>query len=208
MVSPGIRGKVGTMKRLFPAFCALFAVTSGAAADGYRFDNVHSQVQFRVDHLGFTLSEGEFHDLRGGFRFDRNDWSKSSCDVQISIASLDLDDDAWNRKLLAADWFDVAAYPEMRFRCLQVLQHDAEHGRIDGELTLRGVTRAVALDLRFNRAAIHKYSLKYTAGFTATTTIRRSDFGMLKYIPEIGDEIAIRLDIEGQREGAKRERKK
>ena len=113
-----------------------------------------------------------------------------------------------NRKLLAADWFDVAAYPEMRFRCLQVLQHDAEHGRIDGELTLRGVTRAVALDLRFNRAAIHKYSLKYTAGFTATTTIRRSDFGMLKYIPEIGDEIAIRLDIEGQREGAKRERKK
>jgi polyisoprenoid-binding protein YceI len=96
----------------------------------------------------------------------------------------------------------------MRYRCLKVERIDEHHGRIDGELTLRGVTRPVVLDLRFIRAAIHKYSLKYTAGFMATTTIRRSDFGMVKYLPEIGDDIHIRLDIEGQREGAKRERKK
>ncbi len=196
------------MRILLPALLALFAVTSASAADSYRFDTVHSQVQFRVSHLGFSESEGEFHDLRGGFRFDRDDWSKSSCDVTIGIASLDLDDEAWNRKLLESDWFDGARHPDMRFRCLQVTQKDEHHGRIDGELTLRGITRPVSLDLQFNRAAIHKYSLKYTAGFSATTMIRRSDYGMHKYIPEIGDEIAIRLDIEGQREGAKRERKK
>lgn len=191
-----------------PALVALAFTSPAFAAETYRFDAVHSQVQFRVDHLGFSESEGEFHDLRGDFRFDRDDWAKSSCDVTIGIASLDLDDDAWNRKMLERDWFDVAQFPEMRYRCLKVERIDEHHGRIDGELTLRGVTRPVVLDLRFNRAAIHKYSLKYTAGFMATTTIRRSDFGMVKYLPEIGDDIHIRLDIEGQREGAKRERKK
>ncbi len=191
-----------------PALVALAFTSPAFAAETYRFDAVHSQVQFRVDHLGFSESEGEFHDLRGEFRFDRDDWAKSSCDVTIGIASVDLDDDAWNRKMLERDWFDVAQFPEMRYRCLKVERIDEHHGRIDGELTLRGVTRPVVLDLRFNRAAIHKYSLKYTAGFMATTTIRRSDFGMVKYLPEIGDDIHIRLDIEGQREGAKRERKK
>jgi polyisoprenoid-binding protein YceI len=191
-----------------PALVALVLATPVFAAETYRFDAVHSQVQFRVDHLGFSESEGEFHDLRGDFRFDRDNWARSSCNVTIGIASLDLDDDTWNRKMLERDWFDVAQFPEMRYRCLKVERIDEHHGRIDGELTLRGITRPVTLDLRFNRAAIHKYSLKYTAGFMATTTIRRSDFGMAKYLPEIGDEIQIRLDIEGQREGAKRERKK
>lgn len=196
------------MNLRLPALVALAFASPAFAAETYRFDAVHSQVQFRVDHLGFSESEGEFHDLRGDFRFDRDDWAKSSCDVTIGIASVDLDDDAWNRKMLERDWFDVAQFPEMRYRCLKVERIDEHHGRIDGELTLRGITRPVVLDLRFNRAAIHKYSLKYTAGFMATTTIRRSDFGMVKYLPEIGDDIQIRLDIEGQREGAKRERKK
>jgi polyisoprenoid-binding protein YceI len=191
-----------------PALAALCLAAPAFAAEAYRFDRVHSQVQFRVDHLGFSESEGEFHDLRGGFRFDRADWSKSSCDVRISVASLDMDDAAWNRTMLGRDWFDADRHPEMRYRCRAVERIDERRGRIDGELSLRGITRPVALDLRFNRAGIHKYSLKYTAGFTATTTIRRSDFGMDRYLPEIGDEIHIRLDIEGQREGAKRERKK
>lgn len=191
-----------------PALVALAFTSPAFAAETYRFDAVHSQVQFRVDHLGFSESEGEFHDLRGEFRFDRDDWSTSSCDVTIGVASLDLDDDGWNRKMLERDWFDAARFPEMRFRCLKVERLDERSGRIDGELSLRGITRPVVLELRFNRAGIHKYSLKYTAGFMASTTIRRSDFGMVRYLPEIGDEIRIRLDIEGQREGAKRERKK
>lgn len=196
------------MNRRLPALLAFCLAAPAFAAETYRFDTVHSQVQFRVDHLGFSESEGEFHDLRGEFRFDRDDWSTSSCDVTIGVASLDLDDDGWNRKMLERDWFDAARFPEMRFRCLKVERLDERSGRIDGELSLRGITRPVVLELRFNRAGIHKYSLKYTAGFMASTTIRRSDFGMVRYLPEIGDEIRIRLDIEGQREGAKRERKK
>lgn len=195
-----------------PTFLLLLLLTPFAprvaAADRYRFDAVHSQVSFHVSHLGFSRSEGEFHDLSGSFEFEPGDWASARCDVNIGVASIDLDDEAWNRKLLDKDWFDVAQYPQMRFRCVRVIGGDAQRARIEGELSLRGVVKPVVLDVHFNRAGIHKYSLQYVAGFSATTTIKRSDFGMLKYIPEIGDEIEIRLEIEGIREGAKRDRKK
>jgi len=181
---------------------------SVAAADRYRFDVLHSQVSFHVSHLGFSRSEGEFHDLSGGFTFEPDNWASASCDVTIGVASIDLDDEGWNRKLLEKDWFDVAQHPSMRFRCLRVVDGNENKARIEGELSLRGVTRPVLLDVHFNRAGVHKYSLQYIAGFSATTTIKRSDFGMHKYVPEIGDEIEIRLEIEGIREGAKRDRKK
>lgn len=208
MASSPVHGKVRAMAYRPILFAASLFAASAHAAERYRFDRVHSQVQFRVDHLGFSESEGEFHDLQGEFRFDRRHWDRSDCDVTIGVASLDLDDEQWNRRMLQADWFDAERFPTMRYRCLRVERMDEQHGRIHGELTLRGITRPVILDLRFNRAGIHKYSLKYTAGFSATTSIRRSDFGMLAYLPEIGDVVAIRLDIEGQRQGTRHERKK
>ena len=195
------------MKSLALLLIAMLFAATVEAAD-YRFDQVHSQVQFQVWHLGFSRSEGEFHDLRGGFRFDADHWERSTCDVRIGVASLDLDDDGWNRKLLERDWFDAKAHPDMHFRCMRVTVAEGSKARIDGELTLRGVTRPVVLDVTFNRAATHKYSLQYVAGFSASTTIKRSDYGMTKLLPEVGDEIDIRLEIEGIREGRARDRKK
>lgn len=192
---------------LLPWFALLAALPVAAASD-YRFDQVHSQVQFRVSHLGFSMSEGEFHEIEGGFRFDAEDWSKSICDVRIGVASIDLDDDAWNRTLLGERWFDAERYPQMRYRCLAVVREGERDGRIEGELSLRGITRPVTLRLRFNRAGVHKYSLQQVAGFEAHATLKRSDFGMTRFLPEIGDDIEIRLDIEGIREGRKRDRKK
>ncbi len=195
------------MKWPLPLLLATSLLSSAHAAE-YRFDAVHSQVQFHVWHLGFSRSEGEFHDLQGSFDFDAEHWDRSRCDVQIGVASIDLDDAAWNKKLLEADWFDVQAHPQMRFRCTGVEPLGESKARISGDLTLRGITRPVVLETTFNRAATHKYSLQYVAGFSATTTIKRSVFGMEKLLPEVGDEIEIRLEIEGIREGKARDRKK
>ena len=197
------------MKPILPTvLLAFLAVQPALAAERYRFDAVHSQVSFHVSHLGFSISEGEFHDISGGFTFEPDDWSKAQCDVRIGVASIDLDDDGWNRKLLGADWFDVEKHPAMQFRCLRAVAAEAGNARVEGELTLRGVTRPVTLDVHFNRAAVHKYSLQYIAGFSAKATIRRSDFGMVKLLPEVGEDIEIRLEIEGIREGKKRDRNK
>lgn len=196
------------MRTVLASLTLLLAAAPAFAAERYRFDEVHSQVAFHVSHLGFTRSEGEFHEIEGGFEFDRDDWSKSRCDVEIGVASLDMDHEAWNRTMLGADWFDAKAHPRMRFACRAVRRFDDANGEIDGDLSIRGVTRPVTLKLRFNREGVHKFSLQYTAGFSASTTIRRSDFGMAKHIPDIGDEVEIRLEIEGIREGVKRGRKK
>jgi polyisoprenoid-binding protein YceI len=176
-----------------------FATASPAAVHDYAFDSVHSQLVFHVSHLGFSTSEGEFHGLSGGFSFDRKHWEKSHCDVQIDVHSLDLDDAAWEKALLGKIWFDVKQFPTMHFVCDRLELIDANHGRLHGRLTIRGIEQALSLELTFNRAGIDKYSLQYVAGFSATTELRRSDFGMLKFLPDVGDLIAIELQIEGIR---------
>lgn len=170
-----------------------------AESRDYGFDKVHSQVIFQVSHLGFSQSEGEFHDVRGSFSFNPETWAESECDVRIGVASLDMDDTRWEKKMLGKDWFHVDQFPEMRFVCERFEQISEHQGKLRGQLTIRDISHPVTLEVTFNRAAIHKFSLKYIAGFSASGQIRRSDFGMLKYLPDIGDNITIQLEIEGIR---------
>lgn len=192
------------MRSILP--CLLLAALSptAGAVDEFRFDPVHSQVQFHVEHLGFSFSEGEFQQFEGWFRFDPKDPDSAACDVRLPIAGLDMDDAGWTKKMLGKDWFDAETHPDMHFRCTG-LELDAEGraGTLSGTLTLRGVSRPVDLALTVNRIATHKFSQAYVAGFSATTSIRRSEFGMTHLIPDIGDTVAIRLEIEGIRKPAK-----
>ncbi|MBK8285654.1 MAG: polyisoprenoid-binding protein [Ahniella sp.] len=174
--------------------------TSAAAVDEFRFDRVHSQVQFHVEHLGFAFSEGEFQQLEGSFHFDPADAAKASCTVTIPMTGLDMDDATWTKKMLSKDWFNAEQFPEMRFVCTSLeLEPGAKEGKLTGQLTLLGVERPVTLDLRFNRLATHKFSQAFVAGFSAEGSIKRSDFGMTHLVGDIGDTVAIRLEIEGIR---------
>lgn len=176
-----------------------FATGGEAAVHDYDFDKVHSQLVFHVSHLGFSTSEGEFHGLSGGFSFDRKHWENSQCDVHIDVHSLDMDDAAWEKQLLGKVWFDAKQFPAMHFVCDRLEPIDATHGRLHGRLTIRGIEQAIRLELAFNRAGIDKYTLQSVAGFSATTHLRRSDFGMLKFVPEVGEDVFVELQIEGTR---------
>ncbi len=142
---------------------------------------------------------GRFPGVSGGFVFDPDDWSASSVDATIDVASLYLGDVEWQKKMLSNDFFDAKRYPSMRFTSERVEKGDGDRGRIHGALTLHGVTRPVTLDFAVNRVGRHTYSLQYVAGFSATATIRRSDFGMRHLLPAVGDVVEIRLEIEGIR---------
>jgi polyisoprenoid-binding protein YceI len=185
--------------RCLIALLAGLLAAAGASARVFEFDRVHSQVGFEVSHLGFSMSQGRFKGLLGQFEFNPRHWDRSTCDVRIDVASLDMGDAAWRKKLLGRDWFDAAQHPQMRFVCKRLEQTDASHGRLQGELTLLGNTRPVTLDLTLNRIGMHKFALQYVAGFSASTTIRRSDFGMDQSIPDVGDEVNIRIQVEGTR---------
>lgn len=173
---------------------------AGHAADHYQFDKTHTQILFFVDHLGFSKSQGEFHDYDGGFSFDPADWSKSSLEVVIRTHSIDMDDYRWDKHLRDADFFNVAEFPTMTFRSTEVERTGDKTGLVHGELTLLGTTKPLALELTFNKAGIHPKSKKFIAGFSARATVKRSEFGMTYGLPMVGDDVEVRLEVEGIRQ--------
>lgn len=175
----------------------LCAPLSAAPVD-YQFDPVHSQLVFFIDHLGFSRSIGRFASWEGSFRFDPNDFAQAACDVRININSLDMGDVAWNRTLLARKWFDAENYPQARFVCERLVAIDASHAQLHGQLTLRGQTRPQMLSLTVNRIGIHPYTLKATAGFSASAQIERAPFGLDALGGQVGATVDVRIEVEGQ----------
>lgn len=189
------------VKRAIVLVASLNASAAAQAADTYAIDPVHPQVLFFVDHLGFSKSEGDFLKFDGSYRFDPADWGGASVNVTIDTASLSMNDEAWDKHLKSPDFFNVEKYPQMTFRSTKVEKTGDNTGRIHGELTLLGVTRPVTLDVRFNKAAEFPMNKKFKTGFSATTTIKRSEWEMTYGLPfGIGDDVEIRLEVEGFRQ--------
>lgn len=186
---------------LFPA-AALMAGGAGAA-NTYQFDKVHSQVVFYVNHLGFSNSSGRFHVADGAIQLDDKDWSKSSVQVVIDVNSLDMGDATWKEHLLDARFFDAAKHPTMTFKSTKVEATGDNQMKVHGELTLRGVAKPVTLDAKVNKIDTHPMLRRPAAGFTATTKIKRSDFGMTNLLPMVGDEVDIRIEVESNVPAAK-----
>ncbi|MCB1529400.1 MAG: polyisoprenoid-binding protein [Rhodospirillales bacterium] len=184
------------------AFLLLAFSVSPARADveRYDFDKAHTQILFFVNHLGFSNSQGEFHDYDGFIEFNREEPEKSKVEVTIRTSGIDMDDEAWDTHLKSKDFFDVEKFPDMVFKGTTIEITGDKTAKINGELTLLGVTKPVTLDTVFNKAGKHPFSGKYVAGFSAVTNIKRSDFGMEYGLPMIGDDVNIHLEVEGIRQ--------
>ncbi len=179
-------------------------IAAAGSAD-YRFDTVHTQIAFCVDHLGFSHPCGRLHVKSGFIHFDAGDWQHARVEVVIDTTSLDMGDAAWNAKLRSWEFLDAGKYPTARFVSTAVEKTGAHSGIVHGMLTLRGASRPVDLAVTFNRAGVDAYSLHFTAGFSATARLKRSNFGMKKYLPDVGDAIDIRIEVEGLRDRAAQE---
>ena len=177
-----------------PAFCA----TPARAAD-YVLDPVHTQVYACASHMGFSTPCARFRIKSGFFHFDDGDWSTAKVDAIVDAASLDLGDAAWDAKVRSWEFLETGKYPEAHFVSQSAEKTGDKSAVVRGMLTLRGVTRTLNLNVTFNRAGLDPYDLRYTAGFSATATLKRSDFGMTKYLPDIGDAVQIRIEAEGLR---------
>lgn len=189
--------------RILAAACLLSVLGAGpasAALERYTFDPVHTQVLFFVSHLGFSNSAGKFLAFDGGFSFDPDSWASSSVDVGIRTASINMDDQKWEKHLRSEDFFNVQKYPVMGFKSTKVEQTGERQALIHGDLTLLGVTRPVTLEATFNKAGVHPKSKQYVAGFSARTVVKRSEFGMNYGVPMLGDDVEVRLEVEGIRQ--------
>lgn len=191
------------LRLIMPLLLLLAPASAGAQVERYRLDPVHCQVLFFVDHLGFSTQIGRFPAVTGEITFDPEDWSSAAVEAEIEVASLYLGDAAWEKKMLSDDFFGAKRFPTMRFVSERVEKTGANTGIVHGRLTLRGVTRPLALELTVNRIGRNSFSLKHTAGFSARTRLTRSAFGMTRMKAAVGDEVEIRLEIEALRERAR-----
>ena len=204
----GLRGPYNALMKPVQRYtvCALLLAASlPAHATDYRFDTTHTQVFFSASHLGMSNPLGRLHVKSGFIRFDSGDWSKAHVEATIDTASLDMGDAAWNRRLRSGEFLDTDKYPSARFVSERVEKTGDNEGIAHGKLTLLGATRALDLHVKFNRAGLEPYSLQYTAGFSADAKFKRSEFGIKKYIPDIGDEVTIHVEVEGLRGADTRE---
>ncbi len=194
-------------RRTAAAFAVAIAVAAAgmrpadAAPQTYRIDTQHMAIAFLVWHMGLAQTLGQFTQAEGTFVFDDTAPSVSGIDVRIKAASVDTHLPARDEHLRKEDFLWVEKYPEITFRGTAAEQTGARTGRITGDLTLRGVTRPVVLDVTWNRSGEYPIGDKHwAAGFSARTLIKRSDFGMTYALDMVSDEVEIILEFEAIRQ--------
>ena len=183
-------------RRLVLATLIAAASFSAQAADKYDIDPTHTQVQFTYNHLGFSNITGRFDEVKGDFLFDAADPTKSSVSITIPVASISTGVAKLDEHLLKADFFDATQFPTATFKSTGVTAAGEGKLAVAGDLTIHGVTRPVVLDVTINGIGEHPMRKLPAAGFDATATIKRSDFGVGAYVPAVGDEVTLRITVE------------
>ncbi len=174
-----------------------FGVNAAQAAP-YAIDHAHTQVWFNVSHMGFSELTGQFRKLDGQLNFDPADMTKSSVKVSIPVDGIDMNDDKLNTHLKSADFFDAAKFPNMEFKSNKVEKVSENVLKVSGDLSIHGVTKPATLDVKINKVADHPMMKVPAVGLSASTTIKRSDFGIKYGVPAVGDDITIRIAMEAQ----------
>ncbi len=169
----------------------------------YRLDPVHTRVMFVIDHAGFSKAIGTVSGTTGSLSFDPDHWADAGLRASVPIARIDMGDAAWNKAVLAGNLLDADDHPTAEFVSTRVEPLAADHATVRGMLTLHGVSREVSLDVKFNAAKRHPLPpFRRTAGFSATTTISRKDFGIDAWPSVIGDAVELRIEAEATRSRA------
>lgn len=169
---------------------------SVAPAGEYVVEKSHASILFKVNHMGFADYTMRFNDFDATINLNPTAPEKSTVSATIKPASLDSNNPKLTEHTAGTDFFNVAKYPTITFTSTKIEKTDANHGKIYGDMTMLGVTKPVVLDATFNAGGQHSFFKKYDIGFNATTTIKRSDFGMSFGIGMVGDNVDVEINAE------------
>jgi len=180
------------------ALVAVLALASGAAfaAEPYQIDPNHTQVEYTYSHFGFSHITGRLNNVEGDFLFDAKDPAKSSIQVSIPIDTISVGVPDLDKELVSPAFFDAAKFPTATFQSTAVTSTGANKLAVAGDLTIHGVTKPVTLDVTVNKIGMHPMRGVAAAGFDATATIKRSDFGVALYVPNMSDEVTLHITME------------
>lgn len=169
-------------------------------AGEYKLDKDHAALLFKINHMGFSSYIGRFNEFDVSLDFDPSNIETSRIEAVINMRSIDVNNPAFAETLLGSAWLDTQNFPQAVFRSLSVEKIDSELLRVSGQLTFLGITKAVTMDVTLNGAGNNPLTRSYTLGFAANLRFKRSDFGLKKFIPVVGDQIDIEIHSEFKRQ--------
>lgn len=187
------------MKSLILAAALALGASSAFAADKYVLDASHSQVLFSYNHLGYSTTYGMFSGFEGEIMFDQEDPAKSSVAVSMPVMSMFT---GWEKReghFMSDDFFGAKDGDMVTFSSTSIEVTGEGTANITGDLTMNGVTKSVVLDSKLNKVGQHPMAGKDWAGFDGTTTLVRSEFGLGKFAPFIGDEVQVTISVEAMK---------
>jgi polyisoprenoid-binding protein YceI len=167
------------------------------AANTYTLDSMHSYVIWHIDHFGFSSPSGKWM-VNGTLVLDDAKPQNSKVNVTIQVGDVITGIPKLDAHLKGKDFFDVSQFPTARFVSDKVVMTGKKTAKVFGTLVLHGVSKPVVLKVGLNKIGISPIDNKKTVGFTASTKIKRSDFGVKAYLPGLGDDVKLDIEAEGK----------
>jgi polyisoprenoid-binding protein YceI len=187
---------------LLAGLATALSLPAGAAASDWKIDPQHSSAQFAVRHMAISTVRGAFSKVTGTVALDDKDITKSTVDVSIDVSTVDTREPARDNDLRSDRFFDVAHYPTLTFKSKKVEQVALGKLKVTGDLTIRGVTKEVVLDVDGPTAPVKDPWGNQRVAVNATTKINRQDYGV-KWNATldnggvvVGDDVNITIDVE------------
>lgn len=167
----------------------------------WQIDSAHSEINFSVRHMMISKVRGTFESFSGSVNFDENNPTNTTVDISIDAAGINTREDQRDGHLRSPDFLNADEFPTLTFKSTKVEQIDENNGKLYGNLTIRGVSKPVVLDVEYAGQAKSPWGTT-SAGFSAKTSINRNDWGLTwNQALEtggilVGDKIAIEIELE------------
>ena len=181
-------------KVLTLASIALLPLGSLQAAD-FTIDPAHTYVSFAINHLGFSTMRGKFNQQTGTMKYDPAG-KTAEVNIEIDAASIDTGHGKRDDHLRSPDFLNAVENPTITFKSTAATWNGDKLATVTGDLTILGVSKPVTLTVDAINCGEHPFNKKYTCGFDATGSIKRSDFGVTYGVPNIGDEMELQIEVE------------
>lgn len=182
-----------------PALLLFTTMFAQAQPDHYELEPIHSRIVFTCNHFGYSNVIGTFSRPVGTLEFDPDDWASAKLDVSVKLATLDLGDAKFNQRILKRDYLDAKKHPVARFISTRIEPLTPTTAKVHGELTLRGTTKPLTLEVNLNKLARNRYTMRRTAGFSARATLDRNDWGMDDDPGVVGATVELVIEAEAVR---------
>ena len=165
-------------------------------AGAYILDKSHGKITWSISHMGFSTYIGQFTDVDAKLNLDTAKPATSTLDVTVNMSGIGTLNQKLDEHLKTEDFFNTTKFPTATFKATKIELTSNKAAKITGNLTLLGTTKPLTIDATFNQAGPTPMTNAYRVGFTGSGKLKRSDFGMSKFIPMLGDEVT--LDIEAE----------